>query len=40
MIVECLKLDWDKTGYRALLGSLASLRAGLELRDRHHGCIW
>ena len=40
MIVECLKLDWDKTGYRALLGSLASVRAGLEFRDRHHGRVW
>jgi hypothetical protein len=40
MIIECLEFDWDESGYRALLGSLASVRAGLEFRDGNHGSIW
>jgi hypothetical protein len=26
LILECLEMDWDELGYRALLGSLASVR--------------
>lgn len=40
LIVECLEIDWEESGYRALLGSLASVRAGLEFRDDNHGNVW
>jgi hypothetical protein len=40
LIIECLEIDWDESGYRALLGSLASVRAGIEFQENHHGNIW
>jgi hypothetical protein len=40
LIIECLRIDWDESGYRSLLGSLASVRAGIEFKESHHGNIW